>query len=211
MSVVKNSALASISSAYTDSEDEIDEFTQYDHQETSPIHAIIPQSFQKSNSSTPEQLTMKEELVSDYKFDEDDFQLLPTSADPYPPELQARFNNYIKVAESSGLDFNSVMQSRKEFKNPSIYEKLILHCGLDECGTNFSSDVFDQFKWSKEAHYDQMDIAQQKLMSQLQKSKTQQAKVEILYRSATDLRSVKKPTAHVSYRASSIAIHNPQS
>ncbi|XP_044598485.1 SAP30-binding protein-like [Cotesia glomerata] len=180
MSVIKSSALASITSAYTDSEDEIDDCTLYDHQETLPIHAIIPQSFQKSNSSTPEKLTMTEELVSDYKFEEDDFQLLPTSVDPYPPELQARFNNYIKVAESSGLDFNSVMQNRKEFKNPSICEKLILHCGLDESGTNFSSDVFDRFKWSKEAHYNQLDNAQQKLMSQLEKSKTQQVKVEIV-------------------------------
>ncbi|XP_074103896.1 uncharacterized protein LOC141530600 [Cotesia typhae] len=148
--------------------------------EKSPIHAIIPESLQKSNSSTPEQLTMKKELVSNDKFDEDDFQLLPTSTDPYPPELQARFNNYIKLSESSGLDFNTVMQNRKKFKNPSIYEKLLLHCGLDESGTNFSSNLFDRFNWGKEAHYDQLDIAQQKSMSQLEKSKTQSAKVEIV-------------------------------
>lgn len=180
MSVVQSFALASITSAYTDSEDEIDDFTELNHQEKSPIHAVIPQSIQKSNSSTPEQLIMKEKLISDDKFEEDDFQLLPTSTDPYPPELQARFNNYVKLAESSGLDFNSVMQNRKEFKNPSIYEKLLLHCGLDESGTNFSSNLFDRFNWGKEAHYDQLDIAQQKSMSQLEKSKTQNATVKIV-------------------------------
>lgn len=52
-----------------------------------------------------------------------------------------------------GRDMNDEIQKKKSFRNPSIYEKLILHCGIDEFGTNLPPEIFDpnQFR-KKETH-----------------------------------------------------------
>ena len=42
-----------------------------------------------------------------------------------------------------GRNTNDEIQRRKAFRNPSIYEKLILHCGIDEFGTNLPPEIFD--------------------------------------------------------------------
>ena len=34
-------------------------------------------------------------------------------------------------------DFNYMIQNKKAFRNPSIYEKLILHLNIDELGEQF--------------------------------------------------------------------------
>ena len=33
-----------------------------------------------------------------------------------------------------GVDYNRVIQNKKAFRNPSIYDKLIIHCNIDELG-----------------------------------------------------------------------------
>ena len=33
-----------------------------------------------------------------------------------------------------GYDYNKMIQKKKAFRNPSIYEKLILFCEIDELG-----------------------------------------------------------------------------
>lgn len=38
---------------------------------------------------------------------------------------------------------NYIIQRKKEFRNPSIYEKLIQFCAIDELGTNYPKDMFD--------------------------------------------------------------------
>lgn len=35
------------------------------------------------------------------------------------------------------FDLDAKIQSSKEFRNPSIYEKLLSHVGIDEKGTNY--------------------------------------------------------------------------
>lgn len=37
-----------------------------------------------------------------------------------------------------GTNMNYNIQQRKHFRNPSIYEKLIEHLGIEEIGTNYS-------------------------------------------------------------------------
>jgi hypothetical protein len=37
-----------------------------------------------------------------------------------------------KVGER--IDFNAMIQNKKAFRNPSIYEKLIIHMNIDELG-----------------------------------------------------------------------------
>ncbi|XP_057337349.1 SAP30-binding protein-like [Microplitis mediator] len=131
--------------------------------------------------STPEQLNdIKDNLGLDDETDEDDVIIPPAPSGQYPPNLQEKFNHYFKLAESSNLDMNEEIQKRKSFRNPSLYNKLIQHCSIDELGTNYSPSLYDPLKWGKESYYDQLDIAQQDFMTQIEKSKTKKANVEII-------------------------------
>lgn len=58
--------------------------------------------------------------------------------------------------EAQGKDFNSSIQSGREYRNPRICEKLIEVFNIKEYGTNFSKDRFDPEYWTKkqDAHYD---------------------------------------------------------
>ena len=37
----------------------------------------------------------------------------------------------------TGADMNDKLRAHKDFRNPSIYEKLIQFCDIDEFGTNY--------------------------------------------------------------------------
>lgn len=58
---------------------------------------------------------------------------------PDPPghcssELQEKITKLYEKMQTQQLDMNAVIQKRKDFRNPSIYEKLIQFCDLDELG-----------------------------------------------------------------------------
>ncbi|XP_057324705.1 SAP30-binding protein-like [Microplitis mediator] len=180
---VKSSALASITAAYTDSEDEIDECIDdgHHHQESSiTSQVIIPQNVQVNKPSTPEQSNdIKNNLVLDYESDEDDVLIPPAPSGQYPADLQEKFNHFAKLAEFGNLDMNVEIQKRKSFRNPSLLNKLIQHCKIDELGTNFPPSLYDPLKFGKESYYDQLDIAQQDTMRQMENSKRRKASVKV--------------------------------
>ncbi|KAJ8932900.1 hypothetical protein NQ318_023201, partial [Aromia moschata] len=65
--------------------------------------------------------------------DDDDGITIP----PEPPghcsiELQEKITKLYEKMQTQQLDMNGVIQKRKDFRNPSIYEKLIQFCGLNE-------------------------------------------------------------------------------
>jgi len=53
-----------------------------------------------------------------------------------------------------GMDMNKSILSRKALRNPSIYEKLITYCNIDEFGTNLPEEIFDpnQFRVKDSEH-----------------------------------------------------------
>ena len=51
--------------------------------------------------------------------------------------VQEKFEELHRKKVEYGYDFNKIIQKKKAFRNPSIYEKLILHCGIDEFGKVF--------------------------------------------------------------------------
>ncbi|KAJ8914813.1 hypothetical protein NQ315_014559 [Exocentrus adspersus] len=60
---------------------------------------------------------------------------------PEPPghcsiELQEKITKLYEKMQNQQLDMNAVIQKRKDFRNPSIYEKLIQFCGLNELDSN---------------------------------------------------------------------------
>jgi len=48
---------------------------------------------------------------------------------------------------------NAMIKGRRDFNNPSLYETLVDTFGIDEKGTNFSSEVFDPRAFRPEDFY----------------------------------------------------------
>uniref|UniRef100_A0A8C3J368 SAP30 binding protein n=1 Tax=Calidris pygmaea TaxID=425635 RepID=A0A8C3J368_9CHAR len=104
-----------------------------------------------------------------------------------PPEPPGRCSNHLqdkiqKLYErkiKEGMDMNYIIQRKKEFRNPSIYEKLIQFCSIDELGTNYPKDMFDPHGWSEDSYYEALAKAQKIEMDKLEKAKKERTKVVI--------------------------------
>ncbi|NP_001085094.1 SAP30 binding protein L homeolog [Xenopus laevis] len=79
-----------------------------------------------------------------------------------------------------GTDMNRIIQKKKEFRNPSIYEKLIQFCSIDELGTNYPKDMFDPHGWSEDSYYESLAKAQKIEMDKLEKAKKERTKIEFV-------------------------------
>ncbi|XP_011866967.1 PREDICTED: SAP30-binding protein-like [Vollenhovia emeryi] len=122
---------ASLRATYSDSEGEEDERLQ-------------------ENSNTPQGATLHNGGVA----------IPPEPPGQCPGELQDKIARLYKKIESDGLDMNMLIQQRKEFRNPSIYERLIKFCSIDELGTNYPPDRFDPVKWRKDSYYEELALVQ---------------------------------------------------
>lgn len=78
------------------------------------------------------------------------------------------------------MDMNKLIQERKEFRNPSIYEKLIEFCEIDEFGTNYPLDVYDPKKWRKSEMNSYLKLAEAQKEEMLKKQKDRKNAVEVL-------------------------------
>jgi hypothetical protein len=52
-------------------------------------------------------------------------------------KLQEKFAKMYESKQAGRLNMNEIIQTKKMFRNPSIYEKLISHLNIDEFGTNY--------------------------------------------------------------------------
>ncbi|XP_067913949.1 SAP30-binding protein isoform X2 [Heterodontus francisci] len=110
-----------------------------------------------------------------------------------PPEPMGRCSNHLqeKIQKlydrklNEGLDMNNIIQRKKEFRNPSIYEKLIQFCGIDELGTNYPKDMFDPHGWSEDSYYEALAKAQKIEMDKIEKAKKERTKIEFVTRTKT--------------------------
>ncbi|OTF82433.1 THO complex subunit 1-like protein [Euroglyphus maynei] len=76
------------------------------------------------------------------KADADDIQIPAATRTPCPNELQNQIENlYEKVKE--GYDLIHAIQKRKSMRNPSIYEKMISYCEINEMATNYPKEIYD--------------------------------------------------------------------
>lgn len=78
--------------------------------------------------------------------------------------------SYEKV-QHKVLDMNKIIQERKEFRNPSIYEKLISFCDINELGTNYPPEIYDPSTFGKESYYEELARVQKAEMDKLEKTK----------------------------------------
>ncbi|XP_064863931.1 SAP30-binding protein-like isoform X2 [Oncorhynchus nerka] len=105
-----------------------------------------------------------------------------------PPEPPGRCSSHLQVKIQKlyeknlhgDLDTNNHIQRKKEFRNPSIYEKLIQFCGIDELGTNYPKDMFDPHGWPEDSYYEALAKAQKVEMEKLEKAKKDKTKIEFV-------------------------------
>uniref|UniRef100_UPI0037E8FB58 SAP30-binding protein isoform X2 n=1 Tax=Semicossyphus pulcher TaxID=241346 RepID=UPI0037E8FB58 len=104
---------------------------------------------------------------------------------PEPPgrcssQLQDKILKLYERKLHGDFDTNSHIQKKKEFRNPSIYEKLIQFCSIDELGTNYPKDMFDPHGWSEDSYYEGLAKAQKVEMDKLEKAKKERTKIEFV-------------------------------
>ncbi|GAB1297073.1 SAP30-binding protein [Apodemus speciosus] len=135
---------------YEEEEDENSKQSEDDDSETEKPEADDPKDNTEAEKRDPQ------ELVDD--------------------KIQKLYERKIK----EGMDMNYIIQRKKEFRNPSIYEKLIQFCAIDELGTNYPKDMFDPHGWSEDSYYEALAKAQKIEMDKLEKAKKERTKIEFV-------------------------------
>lgn len=72
-----------------------------------------------------------------------------------------------------GMNLNEYIEMKKDFRNPSIYEKLIQFIGIDEHGTNFPRKLYDPSIWGPDSHYDELARKQKEYHKEREKERLQ--------------------------------------
>ncbi|XP_051176300.1 SAP30-binding protein isoform X2 [Leptopilina boulardi] len=129
----------------------------------------------------PSPTSGQDELISDGEMDTFGVVIPPEPIGICPLDLQDKITALFKKMETGGLDMNKVIQQRKDFRNPSIYEKLIQYCKIDELGSNYPPERFDPCKWGKDSYYEELANVQMIEMEKLKaKRKEKGTKMEII-------------------------------
>lgn len=99
-----------------------------------------------------------------------------------PQQLQDNVTRYVNNVRRGNKDYDIIIQNKKEFRNPSIYEKLIDLLDLDEMGSNYPLDRFDPHMWvsSKDHYYDEIARIQKEEMDRREKERKDKTKVDVI-------------------------------
>jgi len=105
-------------------------------------------------------------------------QLPPEPRGECSRELQDKFEDLYLKKKEKGMDYNTIIQTKKAFRNPSIYSKLIDFCSIDELGTNFPPELYDGHLFGRESYYDELAKTQKEDMDrrEAQDKKTAEAR-----------------------------------
>lgn len=195
------SALASLTANYTDSEDDGNtpgerkystEEMSISEESSPPQEQIFISQLKVPNSAPAVDDDKKTNLVSYFEdhdivmSDEDmDRRSDIVEEDILPSEPLGRCSNELqdKIArlhekmEKDGMDMNVLIQKRKDFRNPSIYEKLLQYCNINELGTNYPPHLYDPLRWGNESFYEELGRLQKEDMEKRQKERKEKTKV----------------------------------
>lgn len=229
-----NSALASLTETYTDSEGEDhneDDVERSDPEEKQIKAQIVIQP--KKNSKHPRRLVSyndndnvyeeasddehKEDVEEQVKPESKDteekylkyekkygFQLPPESNAEPDPKLQETITNINQKIKNSKFDLNQYIQDRKDFRNPSIYDKLIQFCNINELGTNFPPEIYDVSIYGPESFYEELARSQKLEMDKLEKQKKENSKPEVIIKELSKRKSKWDQQAPSSVAGSSV-------
>lgn len=109
--------------------------------ETSDCEADNEANENNENEEPPSE--PKRDRIAEYGF-----ALPPEPKSKCPQELQDKITKMYEKMRTNNMDMNKLIQERKEFRNPSIYEKLIQYCDIDELGTNYPPELYDPMQWT---------------------------------------------------------------
>jgi len=124
----------------------------------------------------------------------DGVQLPPEPKEKCSTKLQEKINALYRRKVETGYDMNAVIQNRKAFRNPSIYEKLIQYCDIDETGTNLPKELYDGHLFGKESAYDELAKVQAVDMERREKAaKSRKSAEEAARDRAAAVMAAKKP------------------
>lgn len=132
-----------------------------------------------NSSLNPEQASLLSRSVLNKTADE--IEIPPEPPGKCSRQLQEKIVKLYEKMRRGGLNMVASIERRKDFRNPSICEKLIEYCGIDEKGTNYPPEIFDPLRWGKESYYDALDKAQRIEFDKRDKEKKDKAtKIEFV-------------------------------
>lgn len=103
------------------------------------------------------------------------YSLPPEPTAKLDSKFQEKISNLYQKIANHGFDLNKYIQDKKEFRNPSIYEKLIKFCEIEEQSTNFPEDIYNP-KIYEAMNYEELAKAQKNEMDKLEKQKKENIK-----------------------------------
>ncbi|GAB6022089.1 hypothetical protein CHUAL_006231 [Chamberlinius hualienensis] len=108
-------------------------------------------------------------------------------------QLQDKITEKYELMMREGLDSNALIQNKKQFRNPSIYEKLIEVCQIEEMGSNYSPDIYDPHQFDSSSFYEELAKAQKTEMDKRQKEQKERTKIEFISGTKKTITSVVEP------------------
>ncbi|OWR50030.1 hypothetical protein KGM_203358 [Danaus plexippus plexippus] len=117
---------------------------------------------------------------SDPDDSEDSVLIPPEPTAKCPKELQDKITKFYTRMVNEGYDMNKIIQDKKNFRNPSIYEKLIQFCDINELDTNYPPEIYDPLKWGKESYYDELAKVQKLEMEKREKDRKEKSKIDFI-------------------------------
>ncbi|XP_059893583.1 LOW QUALITY PROTEIN: SAP30-binding protein [Gadus macrocephalus] len=97
-----------------------------------------------------------------------------------PSHLQEKICKLYERKLQEASTPTTTSRRRRSSGNPSIYEKLIQFCGIDELGTNYPKDMFDPHGWSEDSYYEALAKAQKVEMDKMEKARKDRTKIEFV-------------------------------
>lgn len=98
---------------------------------------------------------------------------------PCSQSLQNKISQVVDRMERFNYSINNDIRKKKQFKNPSIYEKLIDVWEIDEFGSSFPQHV-EELKSEGYLFYDELDSTQRAEWARIEKLKKDRTKIEMV-------------------------------
>ncbi|XP_058949079.2 SAP30-binding protein isoform X2 [Pocillopora verrucosa] len=139
------------------------------------------QSGEKDDSIVEDLTTETSNSITDIKMP----QLPPEPTGRCSNTLQDKIRSLLEKTHQEKLDLNTNIQNRKDYRNPSIYKKLLQFLNIDETGSNYPKSLFDPTCWPEESYYESLSKAQKEAYERKEKEKAKQARTQVEFVSGT--------------------------
>jgi len=91
--------------------------------------------------------------------------------------LEEKCKRYFEF-KAKGKNVITALKNNKQFRNPTIYSKLVQFCNINETGTNYPIELFNPAAYPKSSHYDTLAAEQDKALKAYEKKRKERTTVE---------------------------------